>query len=415
MHKNLYESFDLTQRTVFGLLAQTLFGVPYKPEPGVDWMAVYRESEKQAVRLQTFANHHLIDDIPEELRERIQLYMTKVMLRSARVHAEHTLAHEVLTQNGIVYTALKGAASSCYYPDPLTRAMGDVDLFVNEKDVERTLELFRQRGYDVEKYTGDRTQYHLTIRKGRRHLELHYRWPGIPEGPVGDLIRDYLSDLCDNAVLLKGALTTCRCPSDFHHALIMLTHFQRHLMVEGIGLRHLCDWAVFVHHYSKEEFPRIFRDALSAVGLWRFARMLSLTATIYIGLPEQPWMREDQEDVIIARELMRDIVSGGNFGVKDRQRAYEAKFFPQEEGAHPKSGRIVEAIRSVNRSSRKKWPIMKRIPLFLPWGWVCAVVCYLRNNRKRQKEGKKIRLAQAYKDSEIRRSLYQKLRVYERP
>ena len=57
MQNTLPPSFDRTQRTIFGLLAQTLFGVPYTPESDVDWMAVYVESECQAVRFQTFCNH----------------------------------------------------------------------------------------------------------------------------------------------------------------------------------------------------------------------------------------------------------------------------------------------------------------------------------------------------------------------
>ena len=417
MRNDLYRPFDLTQRTVFGLVGQTLFGVPYQPEQGVDWMAVYRESESQAVRLQVFARHHLLPDLPEDIREDIRRYMSGFMLRNARVHSEHTVVHDLLSQAGIEYTVLKGAASAFYYPDPLTRAMGDVDLYVDESDVSRTMALFRAEGYEVEAYTGDVRQYHLTIRKGRRHIELHYRIPGIPEGEVGEQIRTYLADLRESATLQKGKLSTCRHPSPFHHGLIMLMHLQRHLVFEGIGLRHLCDWAVFVHRYTPEQFEELFRERLSAIGLWRFARLLSLAATLYIGLPEQPWMREDEEDEALACALMQDIVGGGNFGRKDRQRAYEAKFLSKsgekDRKSDRKHSRITEAIRSVDRDSRERWPIMKRVPLLLPFGWIYATFRYLRNNRIRRKKGRQIDLAQAYKNSERRQELYQALRLYE--
>lgn len=413
MRNDLYRPFNLTQRTVFGLVGQTLFARPYQPEQGVDWMAVYRESEYQAVRLQTFACHHLIPDLPADIREDIRRYMSGFMLRNARIHAEHTAAHGLLTGNGIEYTVLKGASSAFYYPDPMTRAMGDVDLYVDESDVPRTMELFRAAGYEVETYTGEAKQYHLTIRKGHRHIELHYRIPGIPEGEVGERIRAYLSDLRERATLQKCKLSTCRHPSPFHHGLIMLMHLQRHLVFEGIGLRHLCDWAVFVHRHTPEEFRELFQERLSAVGLWRFARLLSLAATLYIGLPEQPWMREDGEDEALACALMRDIVSGGNFGRKDRQRAYEAKFLSKSGEKERKHNRVAEAVRSVNRDSREKWPIMKRIPLLLPWGWLHAAVRYLLNNRKRRGRGTEINLKRAYQDSKPRQELYEKLRMYD--
>lgn len=413
MHNNPYQPFDLTQRTVFGLLAQTLFDVPYTPEPGVNWEAVYQESENQAVRMQTFAKYHLIPDFPQEIRERIQPYMSTFMLRNVRIHAGHTLVHELLTQNGISYTVLKGAASAFYYPDPLTRAMGDVDFIVDGKDVPQVAALFCEQGYNVEKYIEDSGKYHLAICKGKLHMELHYRLPGIPEGAVGDVIRGYLSDLEASATLVKGKLATCRHPSAFHHGLIMLMHFQRHLVYEGIGLRHLCDWAVFVRCHSPEEFQALFRDRLSAIGMWRFARLLSLAASLYIGLPEQSWMREEPDDESIAHALMQDIVGGGNFGRKNRQRAYEAKFLSQNDGTSRKHNRIAEAVRSVNRNSRERWPIMRRVPLLLPWGWIHAVVRYLLNNKKRRKAGREIDLGQAYKSSETRQKLYETLRMYE--
>ena len=105
-------SFDRTQRTVFGLLSRALFGAAYTPEPDVDWNAVYEESECQAVRLQAFSNHHLIPDIPAELRERIRRYLVHAMLRSTRIHSQHTEVHRLMTEAGItlddIRTELKG-------------------------------------------------------------------------------------------------------------------------------------------------------------------------------------------------------------------------------------------------------------------------------------------------------------------
>ena len=52
--KRKEEPFDLTQRTIFGLLSHNLFQLPFEPEDGVDWKAVFRESKQQAVAFQVF-------------------------------------------------------------------------------------------------------------------------------------------------------------------------------------------------------------------------------------------------------------------------------------------------------------------------------------------------------------------------
>jgi hypothetical protein len=407
-------SFDLTQRTIFGLLSQTLFGAAYTPEPDVDWTEVYRESENQAVRLQTFANHHLIPGIPDELREEIRRYLAAAMLRNARIHGEHTSLHRLLSENHVPYSILKGTASASYYANPLTRAMGDVDFYVDPADRPRVTELLRENGYTVQDYDGaDPHAFHLAVKKDHIHMELHYQFPGVPDLPVAETLSELLSDMREKAVLMQNGLTTCMQPSAFHHGLIMLMHLQQHLLNEGIGLRHLCDWAVFVHHFSGDEFVRVFENKLKSVGLWRLARLLSLSAVLYIGLSEQSWMRENPEDEETARQLMIDIVAGGNFGRKDRQRAFEAKFIGQQGKKDSSKSRLAKAISAVNESSRVRWPIMKRCPLLLPFGWIYSVCGYLIHNRQRRKKGKQIRILHAYQKSEARGLLYDQLHIYD--
>ncbi len=403
-------SFDRTQRTLFGLLSRTLFGAAYTPEPDVDWTAVYRESECQAVRLQTFCNHHLIPDIPPELRERISQYLTRAMLRNTRIHAQHTEVHRLMMEKGIPYTVLKGASSACYYPSPMTRAMGDVDFYVDRADLEEALTLFEGMGFALSEQDHI---CHRVLRLSAAHLELHFDLPGLPEGEVGQVIRGYMASLREDAVLLKNSLVTCNRPSEFHHGLIMLMHLQHHLLAEGIGLRHLCDWAVFVHSFGGSEFPDLFRDKLRAVGLWRLARLLSLSASLYIGLPEQDWMREEPTDEETAHALMLDIMAGGNFGRKDRQRAYEGMFISDRGKDGVKNRRAREGFRALNRITYQKWPPSARSPLLLPIGWVITVTGYLFRNRRRNRNGDSVSALDAYRKSAPRIELYQKLGLYE--
>lgn len=406
-------SFDPAQRVIFGLLSQTLFGAAYTPEPDVDWTAVFRESECQAVRIQTFANHHLIPDIPADLRADIRQYIMAAMLKDSRIHAQHTMVHRLLTDNGIAYSVLKGASSAYYYPNTLTRAMGDVDFYVDPTDVERASEIFRREGFTVEPYQWDNpTKYHVGISKGSMHLEMHYKFPGLPVGLVGDRIYGYLADIRETATLTDTGTVTCMLPRPLHHGMIILMHLQHHLLCEGIGLRHLCDWAVFVNAFSEEEVNSLLRTPLESVGLWRFARLLSLASSLYIGLPEQGWMRESPEEDEVAEALMLDIVRGGNFGVKDRQRSFEGMFISDRKNG-VKQGRLRQALALVNRSSRERWPIMKKYPILLPVGWIFRLCGYLLHNHRRRRKGRQISLTDAYRRSGERKELYAIFRLYE--
>lgn len=404
------ESFDLTQRTIFGCLAHNLFGVPFEPDACVDWEAVFRESISQSVTMQVFMNCGEIPGISGELKAEIQKYLFKAMLGNIRVHDHHTQLHRLLTAKGIPYVTLKGAASARYYPDPQSRAMGDVDFYVSKSDFDRTLEIFKQDGFTAGSL--DHIS-HVVLKKKPMHLEMHHTPAGVPDGEVGERIRRYLEDLLEDARLVEGKSAVCFCPSDFHHGLIMLMHLQHHLLAEGVGLRHLCDWAVFVDHFRGNEFPELFREKLKAVGLWRLARLLTIVSSLYLGLPEQEWARGSGKDEETARALLCDILEGGNFGKKDHQRAYEGMFISDRGKNGVKDNRLSMAMKMVNRITLQKYPFFRRCPVLLPVGWLMAIAGYLLRNRKRRQRGIRIDTMDAYQKSAPRIRLYQRLKLYE--
>ena len=404
------ESFERTHRTIFGLLGQRLFGVPFTPEEGVDWKAVVQESRYQAVFYQVFADCYQIPGLDGTMKDELWNLLAKGTMKNMRIHAQHTDLHRLMTAHGIAYVTLKGAASARYYPDPQSRAMGDVDFYVGEGDFDRALAVCREAGFvasDLDHIC------HVVLRKGRVHMEMHRMPAGVPDGEVGEIVKGYLTSLCEDACLVQNSLVTCRCPSDFHHGLIMLMHMQHHLLAEGIGLRHLSDWAVFVNHFHEEAFPELFREKLMAVGLWRLARMLSLCAVEYLGLPQQSWMTEGATDRELARALMADILAGGNFGRKDSQRAYEGMFISNRGKDGVQNNRVSQGFQALTRITHIKYPVTEKYPILLPLGWVGAFGGYLVRTRKRNQKGRNIHTLSAFQKSAPRINLYRQLGLYE--
>lgn len=409
--ENMHSGFaGLTHDTIFGLLGQHLFGVPFAPEQGVDWEAVLRESRNQAVFGQVFANCYQLPGVDKEMQDGLWNLLAKTTMKNMRVHAQHTDLHKLMTAHGIAYVTLKGAASARYYPDPQSRAMGDVDFYVAESDFDRALTVFQDAGFEA---SGLDHICHVVLRKGRVHMEMHRMPAGVPDGEVGEIVKGYLSTLREDACLVRSSLVTCRCPSDFHHGLIMLMHMQHHLLAEGIGLRHLCDWAVFVNHFRGEEFPELFREKLMAVGLWKLARLLSVCAAEYLGLPQQRWMIERETDRELAHALMADILTGGNFGSKDRQRAYEGMFISNRGKDGVQNNRIGHGFQALTRITYMKYPFIEKHPVLLPFGWAAAVGGYLVRTRERNQRGQDIHAFSAFQKSAGRISLYQQLGLYE--
>ena len=404
------EPLDMTCRTLFGLLGQRLFDASFVPEEGVDWEAVARESRNQAVFYQVFADCHRLPGIDGKMKDELWNLLAKATMKNMRIHAQHTSLHKLMTAHGIAYVTLKGAASARYYPDPQSRAMGDVDFYVGEGDFDKALAICQEAGFEA----SDLDHIcHVVLRKGCVHMEMHRMPAGVPDGDVGEIVKGYLKSLREDAQLVQNPQVTCWCPSDFHHGLIMLLHLQHHLLAEGIGLRHLSDWAVFVNHFHGEEFPVLFREKMKAAGLWRLARLLSLCAVEYLGLPAQNWMTESALDRELARSLMADILAGGNFGAKDRQRAYEGMFISNRGKNGVKNNRISQGFQALTRITHTKYPATQKFPVLLPFGWVGSFGGYLIRTRKRNQKGQDIHTLSAFQKSARRIELYRQLGLYE--
>lgn len=393
--------FEKAQKTLLSLLGHNLFSAPFVPDPDVDWTEVLKESRMQSVFLLAFQNHKKLP-LDEETRAKLESKLMPYTVNNIRCFQNHTYLHSLLEQNGIPYCILKGAASAHYYPDPLLRAMGDVDFFVPPSELEKATEVLTTVGFER---TDTNHKYHRVFKKDKIHCELHFEPIALPDGNLSKIFWDYWSEICETSVLVKSDLAEFRMPSPFLHGFVLLTHFRSHLLSEGIGLRHICDWVVFANSFSNDDFVNVFEERLKQVGMWKLAQIICLMAVEYMGMPYRQWMGEDRET---ARELLTDILKSGNFGRKDRQRAYEGFFISDGAPDGRKNNRIIQAFKSLNRLVDSYWKGAKKFPLLYPIGWAYFSVRFL----IRLMLGKrKVDVFDAYSESKKRQELYEKLNI----
>lgn len=259
--------------------------------------------------------------LPQESKALCRKEYQQTMAANMAVSYEHTELHDLLTANGIPYVVLKGAASASYYPTPILRTMGDVDFLIHEDAIQRTGQLLAEIGFQMEPDTGG---IHIACHRGTSTWEMHRSVNGIPAGEAGAAIQAFLSDAIETAVDYDEGNGILRIPDHFHHGLILLLHTASHLTSEGVGLRHLCDWAVFVNHFSDGQFTGLFEDRLKACGLWRFAQLLTLVCVRYLHLPVREWA--GQADGELLERMICDILHGGNFGKKEEDRYRQIKY-----------------------------------------------------------------------------------------
>lgn len=397
------ENISLEQKTLLSLLAHNLFSAPLNLDSNVDWKGVAKEAKVQSVFCIAFSNYKELP-LEQELELKIKAVLMKSTFANVTCIKNHSYLHKLMTKNNVPYCVVKGAVSASFYPEMHSRTMGDVDFYVHKCDLEKALCVFEKEGFARDKANHP---YHISLKNGNKCFEMHFNPIAYSEGWVGDMLKEYWSNIRENAVVYKSGLATFYGSSIFHHGLILLTHLQHHLFREGVGLRHYCDWLLFASSLSNEEFLTLFELPLKKIGLFRLAQLLSLGAVKYIGMPYQEWMGDDYET---AEELLEDILYGGNFGRRDRRRAYEGMLIIDRGTGNDKKKSISRLIASLNEKVDYQWEFAKKFPVFYPIGWGYFAIRYL---TKVITGKRKMNLIDNYLKSKKRNQKYEKIKAFE--
>ena len=400
-----------TQRTILALTASALFQAPVSIPKETDWRAVFEEAAQQSILpiIFTAAEPYLpAADLPEWRRR-----SGHTLAKNMRTEWEHIELHGLMTARDIPYVVLKGSASAAYYPEPLLRIMGDVDFLVPPAELKKAGRALESAGFALienREHTFHAVYSRTMARCPTSTWEMHWAPTGLPDNAAGEIIRELLSDVLERAELHSTPGGSYRVPSAFHHGLILLLHTAGHMTSTGIGLRHLCDWAVFENSLSDETFTDLFEEKLRAAGLWQFARILTAVSAKYLGCRKRPWAAGIEDELL--ESVLLDIFTGGNFGRKDPERINEGKLITnRSRGTVDDTGFFRQLCYSMNDKVRIALPAVKRHPALLPAGWAYVGGRHL----LRMMAGKrpKIHVDKMVRGAAERKKIYRSFRLFE--
>ena len=395
----------MIQKVVLNLLSSAMFQKSFCADNDVDWKAAFDECKAQSVVSLAFSALPK-DEVPKTIYAHWKALVNENLAVNSKISYAHTMLNELMNQAKIPYVILKGCASAEYYNDPLLRTMGDVDFYVPPEYFEKADKLLLQNGFKSNEIDHE---YEKAYTKDDVIFELHNTVNGVPGGKVGLKIQHYFDDVFEKAELKRFDLAEYYSPSPFHHGLVMLLHVARHMVTGGIGLRHFCDWAVFVNKVG-DGFAPMFEEKLKQVGLWRFAQIMTQFCTAYLGLKTQTWAGNIDKKLL--NDLKNDIFAGGNFGHKDLSRADEAKFITsRKKGGVNNDSNVKQAVLSANEIVRKHWKFADKVPVVYPAGWAFFggryAIRFIAGKRD------KVNVNALVKGAEKRKALYKEIKLFE--
>ena len=373
----------------------------------LDFKAFIKESIYQAVCHITFENSAFLKSyVPQEVYVKWQQKAIAVAAYGIGVvNSQNELIK--LLDGKYKYVILKGLAASSYYSDYNLRDFGDVDFLIEEKDKDAIKNLLVDGGYEC---SGEDNDHHIVFKKPHSHLEMHFEIPGIPYGDIGDKVRTFMAGVFKDSTVVApndGLTEDFSVPDKMRHGLILILHMQHHMLGEGLGLRHLLDWAYYVNKTAGEPFWQELVAFFKEIGIFVYASAITKTCALYLGSECPEWCKDISED--LCYEIISDIFSLGNFGYKDAGKSRSGSLISDHGKDGTKNGKKARLWKQFNASVKSRHKSLEKHKILYPIFYVYEFFRYSFDVIR----GKRPKINKLLSDAEERKSVYDKLHVFE--
>ena len=301
MTKEFLRLIELLQFGVFGTMPQR------KTE--ADLEDVLRIALKQGVLPIVYAS--LDETEKKHLAPKWEQMFFRSMIKNEQKNAVLSGIVKKLDAEGITYCILKGATVARYYYLSQCRLSGDIDLYVKPEDEDRAEKFFRSLGMEVEARPASKHDFkvsspasglievHIALyAENFRHVVLKDRF-GISEPFIPLKINDILTvnSLGKNDML------------EF-----LTTHFIKHFVREGSGIKQIMDLLAFVKaNYAEIDFDKYFKKLEELKFKDLILNVLGIGVK-YFGLEFKEY------SLLYTDRILDDVENGENFGFGDAKR-----------------------------------------------------------------------------------------------
>lgn len=230
---------------------------------------------------------------------------------------------ELFRSNGLKTLVLKGLSLASCYPVPQHRYSCDFDCFLMGDGPVKDRSAYEQgnRLMEAEGVKVDRFHYkHSSIKYKGVNVENHQFLTGWRGSRKWKGFEVELEEMLEGEGALRPLEGTCLLvgPPMFN-ALFLTRHAHQHFLIEeGISLRHVCDWAMFLRRYRDNLDWNGFQSVCRRYGLERFAASMTRLAVYVCGIETCSVSGELQpEDRMLLKDILeaKEGAGGGRLGM----------------------------------------------------------------------------------------------------
>ena len=245
-------------------------------------------------------------------------YMKKVTDQSRLIFERVGYVTKTFASEGFRSCILKGQGNALMYPDPLSRQSGDIDIWLEGRDT------------DIIRYVRElcpkakACYHHIDFNRVKNaEVEVHYR-PSFMNNLIHNarlqqyFSREAAAQFSNKVKNIDGMGDFC-VPTPSFNRIFQMAHISNHFFQEGIGLRQMIDYFYLLRQGFTEEERRRDVAVLKRCGLYRIACAVMYVEQTVLGLENSYLLVEP--DARLGRQLLREVMEGGNFGHHDERMA----------------------------------------------------------------------------------------------
>ena len=389
------------------MLAYELNNVSLPPTlADMNWVELLELAKRHAIMPLLYSAAKVMSDVPDKVVQTFRSAAIASAMNNERKLAAQDEVLKLLMANDIKCAVLKGSSCAVHYPHPELRQMGDIDILVESRELEKVHELVQTIGYVYQEH---QHEFHRGYIKAanQSYIEIHYSISEFPLREKAQLAKRYMENALEHIHVVTICEHSIPVLDDEYQAISLLVHMERHMFVSEIGIRQLLDWLMMIS--SVNEFNNKLPELYRLFGLTIFARSLNAICAERLNACKAP--KEDANKNVI-EALLKKIVSGGNLnGSIVSNNCYSFVKNASNESVIKICDPIVKKyIRIINRKVKYEFPELD-YKLLHPVFWVFYPIRWyvgLMMKRTKRRNAKDVFLA-----TQNETALYDELQLYE--